>query len=169
MPKVPMFPEVLHDHNRPGGDRAVFHTEGPSLTRQEFAEECDINSLMARYDTHVIGGPGNLPPAEPLYADFSEMPQTLMEYMDFMKQAENSFMQLPAVVRREFDNSAMEFVAFASDPGNLEQMRSWGLAPPAKAPEKPAEEPKGSSGSPPAGEAKASPAPAPGPATHGST
>lgn len=134
------FPQAVHDfaaYN--GSDTAVFNRE-PSLTRQEFADECDINSIMARYDAHVIGGPGNLPPKEPMYIDFAEMPQDLMGYLEFMTTAEKSFMSLPAVVRREFDNNAHEFVAFASDPGNIDTMRTWGLAPPAK-PQEPVNEP----------------------------
>lgn len=134
------FPLAPNDFLKSNGLRyadTCTHTPGPSLTRQEFAEECDINSLMARYDTHVIGGPGNLPPAQPVYFDFADAPQTLMEYMQFQKDAEEQFMRLPAIVRKEFDNSALEFVAFATDPGNVDQMVSWGLAAPKpqKAPE----------------------------------
>lgn len=44
----------------------------PSLTRQEFAEECDINTLMAKYDKvgfpmHMSRGPGQ-------YLDVSDVP-----------------------------------------------------------------------------------------------
>lgn len=155
MPKS-TFPQASNDFSKSNGSNTVFNTEGPSLTRQEFVAECDINSLMARYETHVIGGPGNLPPAVPMYADFASVPKTLLEYMDFMGEAEAAFMSLPAVVRKEFDNSAHLFVDFASDPANLEQMRTWGLAPPAKAPEK-AEPGAGASGSPVGGGAPAAP------------
>lgn len=148
-----------------GGDHRTF-TDGPSLTRQEFADECDINSLMSRYDAHVTGGPGGLRPQEPMYGDFASMPTNLLEYMQFMDMAQAEFMKLPAVVRREFDNSAHEFVAFASDPGNLDQMREWGLAPPAKAPDAPA--PIVSGPAPAPGAAPQAPAAAPGgPSTHG--
>lgn len=137
-------------HKSNGSDTVVFNRE-PSLTRQEFAEECDINSLMKRYEGHVIGGPGNMAPPEPMYVDFVNLPQDLMGYLAFMTEAEMSFMSLPAAVRKEFDNSAHEFVAFASDPGNLEQMRAWGLAPPAKPPEPPpAPAPQAASSAPPA-------------------
>ncbi|AXH76017.1 MAG: internal scaffolding protein [Microviridae sp.] len=154
------FPVATHDFLKSNGlryaDTCTF-VEGPSLTRQEFAEECDINSLMARYDTHVIGGPGNLPPAQPIYFDFADAPQTLMEYMQFQKDAEEQFMRLPAVVRKEFDNSALEFVAFATDPGNVDQMVSWGLAAPKPKPQE----------APPAAVAS-SPAPAAAPPPEGS-
>ena len=38
------FETLQHDHD---AKTFGFATEGPSLTRQEFAEECDINVLMA--------------------------------------------------------------------------------------------------------------------------
>lgn len=161
----PTFPNATHDfHKSNGGEFGTVNRE-PSLTRAEFAEECDINQLMKRYDGHVTGGPGNLAPAVPIYLDWTEMPQDLMGYLNFIQAAEQSFMALPAVVRKEFDNSAIDFVAFASDPENLGQMREWGLAPPAKAPDAPAAAPSAALAPAPA----APPAPAAGASTHGST
>lgn len=162
------FPKAANDFVKFNDAHAdsVFHTVGPSLTRQEFAEECDINSLMSRYDAHVIGGPGNMPAAQPFYADFSNIPDTLLGYMEFMDMAEEQFMRLPAAVRREFDNSAHHFVEFASNPANLEQMRSWGLAEPAKV-EPAAPAPGSAPAAAPA--APAASAPAAGASTHGST
>lgn len=124
------FPIARTDFAKGNGlsrDELEFHTDGPSMARQEFAEECDINSIMARYETT-----GQLPAnggAEPRYVDFTEIPQDLMGTLNFMDEAQASFMTLPAKVRREFDNNPHEFVAFASDPGNLGQLQDWGLAP----------------------------------------
>lgn len=160
------FPQATHDfHKSNGSDTRVFNRE-PSLTRQEFAEECDINALMARYDTHVIGGPGNLPPKVPMYFDWADTPQDLMGYLQFIQDAEASFMQLPAIVRKEFDNSAIEFVAFASDPANIDQMVSWGLADPVPKPPEasPVVVPSPSAPATPAPPAASQAAP-----THGST
>jgi hypothetical protein len=156
---------AYYDFYKVNGASGVTFTEGPSMTRQEFAEECDINSIMKRYEGHVVGGPGNLPPMVPQYYDFGEMPQTLMEFMEMQSRAEEAFMSLPAVVRKHFENDAMQFVEFASDPGNLGQMREWGLAAPAKAPDAPAA-PGAVSGAAPAG---AAPEPSKGSSTHVST
>lgn len=166
--KSATFPKLQSDfvkYNGSGED-TVFNTVGPSLTRQEFAEECDINTLMSKYDAHVIGGPGNMSAAQPFYADFANIPDTLLGYMEFMDMAETQFMRLPAVVRREFDNNAHQFVEFAANPANLEQMRSWGLAEPAKV-----DPPAAAPAAPPAPPAApaASSAPAAGASTHGST
>lgn len=159
------FPQAFNDFHKFNGSQTLVYNSEPSLTRQEFAEECDINALMKRYEGHVVGGPGNLSPKEPIYADWTDLPQDLMGYLGFMQEAEAQFMRLPAVVRKEFDNSAMEFVAFATDPGNLEQMRTWGLAAPAK----PQDEPAVVSSPSPAPAAASAPAAPAAASTHGST
>lgn len=103
---------------------------GPSRTRQEFAEECDVNVLMKRYErTGVLPQFGAERKA--MYLDLASVP-TFHEAMDVLVQAEYAFGRLPAAVRKEFDNDPGKFVAFAEDRKNLEQMRKWGLAPPAE-------------------------------------
>lgn len=109
---------------------------GPSMTRQEFADECDVNLLMKRYD--VVGG--GMPPAPgsvPMYIDFTSKPDNLMDALAMMKSAETAFMTLPASVRKEFDNDPLRFVEYAENEANLPRMREWGLAEPEKAAEEP--------------------------------
>ncbi|UDN67789.1 internal scaffolding protein [robinz microvirus RP_120] len=106
----------------------VFFDE-PSRTRQEFAAECDINTLMARYEK-TGSMSGLLNERQPFYLDCTGLPD-LQESLRIVKEAEIAFMSLPAVVRAEFDNDAVRWADYASDPSNLEQMRKWGLAPPA--------------------------------------
>lgn len=127
---APAYPFAEYDFYVPPRPNTVTYFSGPTMTRQEFAEECDINVLMQRYQNQDIGAIMRAA-GEPVYADFSEMPQDLMGFMKLMGDAENAFMTLPAEVRRTFDNDAVKFVDFASEPSNLDQMRSWGLAPPA--------------------------------------
>lgn len=165
-----MFPQAGNDFHKSNGTDTLVRFEGPSLTRQEFAEECDINNLMKRYEGHNTGPSGlpRMPEVQPFYVDFGEMPTNLMDYMAMMKQAEESFMTLPAAVRKEMDNSPMNFINYASDVANLEQMRKWGLAPPEKVPDAPMRVqvvPDPSSAPKPAGDA---PPPAGG-STHTST
>lgn len=111
----------------------------PSMTRQEFADDADINTIMRRYEST-----GTVPGTErvPFYGDFTDMPD-FMQAQAIVIDATDAFMSLPARVRREFDNNPAEFVKFASDPDNVEQMRIWGLAEPAKPVEKPLDDPKG--------------------------
>lgn len=157
------FPTVLHDFAKSNGENRFFETTGPSLCRAEFADECDINKLMARYETYGTGV-NNLPNlGEPRYIDFTEIPDTLLGYMEFMDTAQNAFMTLPAHIRREFDNNAHQFVEFAADPGNVDMMVEWGLAERKPEPKPPAEPVQASAPPPPSnaapqtgGESKAS-------------
>lgn len=109
-------------------------TSGPSRTRQEFAEECDINSIMARYET--TGIISHVDPRPPVYMDFTNVPD-LQGTLRILDEAQDAFMSLPARVRLEFENDVHKFVAFAEDQANLEQMRTWGLAKPAPVEESP--------------------------------
>ncbi|QCQ84826.1 internal scaffolding protein [Blackfly microvirus SF02] len=111
----------------------VYDVGGPSRTRQEFAEECDVNTIMKRYET--TGTISHFNDGTPQYLDLTEVPQDLLGALEFLKEAEAAFMRLPAHVRREFDNSAPRFVEFAEDGANLDKLREWGLAPPAELPD----------------------------------
>jgi len=105
--------------------------EDPSLTDQSQAADADINTIMARYEKT-----GTLPDygQSPMYGDFSDMP-TFMEAQEVLRRGSEAFAALPSRVRAEFDNDPAQFVAFASDPGNVDQMRIWGLAKPLDEPE----------------------------------
>lgn len=101
----------------------------PSLTRQEFADECDINVLMAQFEkTGII--PSNMNKGEPRYLDVTDVPD-LPEALNLLNEATAAFMSLPAIVRRDFDNDPVKFINFAENPENIEKMREWKLAPPA--------------------------------------
>lgn len=130
---VPLPPRAYYDFYKTSGADTAVLSGGPSLTRQEFAEECDINVLMARYET-VGALPANVLAREPMFYDFTSKPDDLMQTMDMLAAARDAFMTLPARVRKEFDNDPVVFVDFASRDENLDQMRAWGLAAPVEAP-----------------------------------
>lgn len=99
----------------------------PSLTIQSQKEESDINVIVSRF-----GITGELPVtsrvAFPVEVDFDE----ILDYrtcMDAINQANRSFASLPANVRTRFANDPVAFADFASQPENLDALRSWGLAP----------------------------------------
>lgn len=118
---------------------------GPSLTRQDMADDCDINILMKKFENT-----GTIPQVQgtPTYIDWTRQPTTLADALEIMQAGDAAFMTLPARVRREFDNNPVEFMAFAEDPENLDQMREWGLAPPAELPDAPKEPPAAPAPSP---------------------
>lgn len=98
-----------------------------SMTKQDFAEECDINVLMSRYLKS-----GSIPQyvdRQPFYVDALDMP-TFMEAQNILISARESFMSLPADVRREFDNDPALFVEFANDEKNVAKLKEWNMLSP---------------------------------------
>lgn len=124
----------LYSASYPDAIVVIADIKGPSKTRQEFSEECDINNIMARYEASGVWPFKEDVP--PVYLDFVAMPD-LQDAMQHMFSAQEAFARLPALARKEFDNDPVRFVEFASDPANLERMRTWGLAEPEKAPDEP--------------------------------
>lgn len=117
-------------------DRVPLDASKDGRTRQEFAAECDINVLLARYEKS--GALNHYNAAEPKYFDVGHVPD-LQEAHMIMQEAERAFMTLPAVVRREFDHEPLNFVKFLQvDPkdheahsAKLEFLRKHKLAAPA--------------------------------------
>ena len=95
-------------------------------TKQSFKDECDIGKILAQYTkTGIIT---HLNRAQAVFTDVSEMG----DYRQALEQVEAArvlFMELPSAVRAKFNNDAAQFLDFATDPENLEEMREMGLAP----------------------------------------
>jgi len=126
--------------------RVQFYPEGESLTKQSFAKECDINTILAKYaKTGLIdhvktyqGYYGHLPNSVDFQAN-----------LNAVIAAQTAFDTLPAKIREKFVNDPAKFLAFVDDPDNAEEMVTLGLrepsAPPATPPEASPEAPVTSS------------------------
>lgn len=118
----------------------------PSLTKQSFADESDINNIMKRFEkTGVLPDLQNI---TGIYADVSDVPdfQTALAIVD---KGNSLFMQLPASIRSRFQNDPALFLDFVSNPANRDDLVEMGLieSPPATPPATPA--PVAAVGSPP--------------------
>lgn len=99
---------------------------GSGQTKQEFTEECDINTIVRRFNVT-----GQLPEnvRMPTYGDFTGL-RDFQEAANAIAEANESFDAMPAEVRRRFDNDPAKFVDFCSDGKNLDEARRLGLVPP---------------------------------------
>lgn len=105
--------------------RVVIEPVGESMTQQHFKEEVDVRNIIRKYDQtgliqHVQRGQAQ-------YGDFSQT-VGFKEALDMVNSAKHSFMELPAELRREFNNDAGAFYTFVSDPNNSEKLIEMGLA-----------------------------------------
>jgi len=98
-----------------------------SRTQQASKDEADINTIVRRF-----GITGQLPQGTrlPQYGDFSGV-FDFQSAQNAIRRAQEAFNALPADVRDAFRNDPHEFVEFASNPENLDDLREMGLAPPA--------------------------------------
>lgn len=97
----------------------------PSLTKQSFGHEANINTIMSRYEkTGVIE---NLNTQEGQFGDFTNI-QTYQESLNQIMLAQNMFDSLPAQVRKYFENDPVLFVEFAQNPENQDTLVEMGLA-----------------------------------------
>lgn len=120
----------------------------PSLAVQASKDECDINVIVKRYLRT-----GELPGArQGVYADISHM-VGLQDAIHMVADAEQAFLELPAEIRRRFDNDPVKLVAFAQDDRNYDEAVKLGLAnPKASPPSQPAPTPPAAGGAqPPSG------------------
>ncbi|AXH74242.1 MAG: internal scaffolding protein [Microviridae sp.] len=96
-----------------------------SRAQQNQKEEADINTIVKRF-----GLTGQLPMAKrlPEYGDFTGI-NDYHTALNEVRKAEQSFMQLPAELRKRFDNDPAEFLEFVMDDKNREEAEKLGLVP----------------------------------------
>lgn len=100
--------------------------EGKSRTSQEFAEDADINNIMARYvKTGTV----------PMYMDRDMLDGDVHELsfhdmQNIIASASSAFASLPAAVRARFNNDPAAYVDFVSDDKNTAEARELGMLSP---------------------------------------
>ncbi len=131
---------------------AIKFTE-PTLTKQSFKKECDINNIMAKFQrtgaiTHVQKNQQNYGFASAL---------TFTESMNIVAKGQSMFNELPSSIRTKFDNDPAKFLDFVQDESNADELVELGLAnappfDPDKSPETGSEEPTDPAPNPPPAE-----------------
>lgn len=123
---------------KPKRRKVVVTFTQPSLTKQSFRDEANINNIMARYEqTGIVD---NITTATPHYGDFSDV-TSYQDALNKINAAQALFDALPAQVRQKFENDPTLFLEFAQNPENYETMVAMGLAAP-KTPETASEAPQ---------------------------
>ena len=113
---------ITYDRDK-NSDSAKLVFRKPSRTQQHFRAECDINTILERFNIT-----GQLPSGsvQPQYGDFSGITD-YQSALNAVMAAQDSFLELPAKVRARFDNDPALFVDFASDEANRDELKAMGL------------------------------------------
>lgn len=94
-----------------------------SFVQQSFAEECDINNIVRKYQDVGSFGPQD---REPIFGDFTEIPD-YQDAFEIVRAASESFNSLPSDVRTRFGNDPGLMMAFLADEANNEESYKLGL------------------------------------------
>ena len=97
--------------------------EEPSLAQQHFKEECDINTILQKFNIT-----GLLPqtPLSPRYGDFSG----IGDYHTALNRviaAQDEFDALPAQIRARFENDPSKLIEFLENENNRPEAERLGL------------------------------------------
>lgn len=96
----------------------------PTITKQSFSQDCDINIIMQRFEkTGIIDSINN---RSPQYGDFSD----ITDYQGSLNQvmrAQEGFSALPASLRSRFDNDPALLLEFLQDSNNYDEAVKLGL------------------------------------------
>lgn len=102
-------------------------TTPPSMTKQSFVSECDINNIVKSY--RITGQIQHMRAnaAQGVYEDLPDH-QEFQTSLNILQEASDSFASLPAQVRKRFDNDPGQFLDFMADPKNQDEIIRMGLA-----------------------------------------
>lgn len=90
---------------------------------QSGKDDADINVIVKRF----LGGQQLMgPPQLPTFEDYSEVTD-YQSMMNLVRQAAEEFNELPANLRRRFDNDPGKLESFIADPANRTEAESLGL------------------------------------------
>lgn len=109
------------------GTRLVHAPGGKSRTKQQFAKDCDITKIMAKWSRAGFHTPPpHVPAGAPIYGDFTS-PTDLEFYMTATARAQEYFDALPVAIRDRVDNDPVRFMEWLSNEENREEAAELGI------------------------------------------
>lgn len=126
---TPFFKTPNNHDTLAEAERTGTINDQPSMTKQSETESTDINVILRNFGvTGQLPG-GNRIPLPPTLDDFGHITD-FQTAMNTMLAAKESFMQVPAEVRAQFQNDPQRFVAYVDaclQAGELDQLDQWGF------------------------------------------
>lgn len=112
-------------YERPNGRRGVriVFPEGEGRAKQQFADACDINSIVKDY--RKTGALRHFNKFSPQYGDVP-----VADYhaaLSQIREVEGMFAELPSDLRQRFHEDPAEFLSFVNDPANDQELATLGL------------------------------------------
>ena len=124
MSKNTVFLRTPYNYDKDAAsNESGLHCEDASLAQQHYKEECDINTILQKFNIT-----GLLPeqPLSPRYGDFTG----IGDYHTAMNRViavQEEFEALPAQIRARFDNDPSQLIEFLENSENRPEAEELGL------------------------------------------
>ena len=124
MTKNTLFLRTPYNYDKDAAsNESGLHCEDASLAQQHYKEECDINTILQRFNIS-----GVLPevPLSPRYGDFTG----IGDYHTALNRviaAQDEFDGLPATIRARFNNDPAQLIEFLDNSENRPEAEKLGL------------------------------------------
>jgi len=120
---VPFLRSPFNYDRDAASDESGLKCEDVSLTKQSFADECDINTIVRNF-----GLTGSLPDnyKPPQYGDFEGVAD-YQSALNAVIAADDAFMLMPPNLRERFHNNPQHLIEFLASENNYEEAVSLGL------------------------------------------
>jgi phage internal scaffolding protein len=124
MSKNSIFLRTPYNYDKDAAsNESGLHCEDASLAQQHYREECDINTILQKFNIT-----GLLPetPLSPRYGDFTG----IGDYHTAMNRViavQDEFEALPAQIRARFDNDPANLIEFLENSDNRPEAEELGL------------------------------------------
>ena len=124
MSKNAVFLRTPYNYDKDAAtNESGLHCEDASLAQQHFKEECDINTILQKFNIT-----GLLPeqPLSPRYGDFTGIGD-YHTAMNRVLAVQDEFEALPAQIRARFDNDPAQLIEFMENSENRPEAEELGL------------------------------------------
>lgn len=112
---------------RPNGSKRVRTINSkPSLTDQQYKDDCDVNTIIER--GKKTGQVNHIAKIQGQFADVSEI-SDLHSSMIKMQHATEAFNKLPLKIKRRFDYDMKQLLSFLDNPQNRNEAIELGIIP----------------------------------------
>jgi phage internal scaffolding protein len=122
--KKAMFLRTMYNYDTDAAsNESGLACEEPSLAQQHFKEECDINTILQKFNIT-----GLLPeaPLSPRYGDFTGIGD-YHTALNRVLAAQDEFEALPAQIRARFNNDPAQLIEFLENEKNRPEAEELGL------------------------------------------
>ena len=124
MSKNSVFLRTPYNYDKDAAsNESGLHCEDVSLAQQHFKDECDVNTILQKFNITGILPEQTL---SPRYGDFTGIGD-YHSALNAVMAAQDEFELLPAQIRARFENDPAKLIEFLNDDNNRPEAEELGL------------------------------------------